>query len=253
MENAYEVPVSLTTIGTIFIASGAAAALWIAGDIAWRRGWKSMMWIMIPVYVINATYLWPITVWVYINYGRPPKRVKKHSVETKDAHHPPHGRGGGEADEGHGDAEGGECGGHHFHEGGSQRPMFATITVAVCHCGAGCVLGDVVGEWLHGADFGFAIGFGLLFQYFSIAPMSGQYGMTTLYRALKADFLSLIFFEIGLFGWMAAFQVGIFEWRLEMNNVLYWWMMQIGMFFGHWTAVPVNWWLITKGIKEPCA
>jgi hypothetical protein len=26
--------------------------------------------------------------------------------------------------------------------------MFATITVAVCHCGAGCVLGDIVGEWL---------------------------------------------------------------------------------------------------------
>jgi len=26
--------------------------------------------------------------------------------------------------------------------------VFATITVAVCHCSAGCVLGDIVGEWL---------------------------------------------------------------------------------------------------------
>lgn len=26
--------------------------------------------------------------------------------------------------------------------------MFATVTVAVCHCGAGCLLGDIVGEWL---------------------------------------------------------------------------------------------------------
>lgn len=26
--------------------------------------------------------------------------------------------------------------------------MFATITIAVCHCGAGCLLGDIVGEWL---------------------------------------------------------------------------------------------------------
>ena len=38
-------------------------------------------------------------------------------------------------------------------EGGHQHssnesPIFATITVAVCHCGAGCVLGDIVGEWL---------------------------------------------------------------------------------------------------------
>jgi hypothetical protein len=29
-----------------------------------------------------------------------------------------------------------------------ERPMFATITIAACHCGAGCLLGDIVGEWL---------------------------------------------------------------------------------------------------------
>jgi hypothetical protein len=29
-----------------------------------------------------------------------------------------------------------------------ERPMFATITIAVCHCGAGCLLGDIIGEWL---------------------------------------------------------------------------------------------------------
>lgn len=41
---------------------------------------------------------------------------------------------------------------HHCHHGNShnesERHMFATITVAVCHCGAGCVLGDIIGEWL---------------------------------------------------------------------------------------------------------
>ena len=26
--------------------------------------------------------------------------------------------------------------------------MFATVTVGVCHCGAGCVLGDIIGEWI---------------------------------------------------------------------------------------------------------
>lgn len=31
--------------------------------------------------------------------------------------------------------------------------MFATVTVAVCHCGAGCLLGDIVEEWLvYGTD-----------------------------------------------------------------------------------------------------
>lgn len=50
-------------------------------------------------------------------------------------------------------AEGSENGGNHCHAHLSQRLMFATITVAVCHCGAGCLLGDIVGEWLvYGTD-----------------------------------------------------------------------------------------------------
>jgi len=147
--------------------------------------------------------------------------------------------------------------------------MFATITIAVCHCGAGCLLGDLIGEWIVFAtnatingkglwvewllDYGFALLLGIFFQYFSIAPMTGQYGPLTIIRAAKADFLSLTFFEIGLFGWMAIFQAGIWHWNIPMNTVTYWWMMQVGMFLGHWTAFPINWWLITKGIKEPCA
>jgi hypothetical protein len=57
--------------------------------------------------------------------------------------------------------------------------------------------------------------------------MAGEYGLKTLYRAAKADFLSLTFFEIGLFGWMAIFQIAIFNWKIEMNTVTYWWMMQV--------------------------
>ena len=57
--------------------------------------------------------------------------------------------------------------------------------------------------------------------------MANEYGPTVIYRALKADILSLVFFEIGLFGWMAIFQIAIFNWKLEMNTVTYWWMMQV--------------------------
>jgi hypothetical protein len=157
----------------------------------------------------------------------------------------------------------------HMHGDLSSRPIWATVLIGVSHCGAGCVLGDLVGEWLvfgtdatiNGADvwpcllvdYGFALLFGIFFQYFSIAPMSGQYGPMTVWRAAKADFLSLTFFEIGLFGWMVAYQVGIWDYRLEMTTWTYWWMMQVGMVLGFVTAVPINWWLITRGIKEPCA
>ena len=144
------------------------------------------------------------------------------------------------------------------------RPMFATVTVAVCHCGAGCLLGDIVGEWFvywtnahisgrmmwtefligiflylvfylltfdSGADYAFALLFGIVFQYSSIAPMSGEYGPKPICRAAKADLLSLTFFEIGLFGWMIIFQVAIFDWKLHTNNVVYWWMMQVRLPF----------------------
>ncbi|TKA59244.1 hypothetical protein B0A55_12476 [Friedmanniomyces simplex] len=274
------------------------------------------MAIMIPVYVVNALYLWPITLWTYLNYGRPPKAKRDTNMPSHCAHHPPHAGGDGETENAHSTVGGGSSdsgtqhdghhsnrtqngaishdtmdgdgdhgrqastkddgdAGHdmnthaHHHHGGSERPMFATVTIAVCHCGAGCVIGDIIGEWLvYGAgatisgralwpayliDFAFAIALGIFFQYFSIAPMAGEYGPKTLWRAAKADFLSLLFFEIGLFGWMAIFQIAIFHWKLEVDSVTYWWMMQIGMFCGHWTGVPINWWLIKTGVKEPCA
>lgn len=83
--------------------------------------------------------------------------------------------------------------------------------------------------------------------------MSDNYGWRTVSRALKADPLSLISFEVRLFGWMTASQIGISNDQLEMHMVTYWWMMQIEMFIGNWAALPVNWWLIKAGTKELCA
>lgn len=255
-----------------------------------------------PVYVINALYLWPITLWTYLNYGRPPKAKEGQNAPSHCMTHSPNAQRDGESvkeqfdtqgmadldiaqpsnaayQQGHSPAphhpeaaasySGGDD--HHHNHGGGDRPMFATITVAVCHCGAGCVLGDIIGEWIvYGAnvtirgrslwaeyligtqslgctidheiltrpvlDFLFAIVIGIFFQYFSIAPMSGEYGLKSFYRAAKADFLSLLFFEIGLFGWMAIFQVAIFQWKLEMTTVTYWWMMQVSHFEADTTA-----------------
>ena len=124
--------------------------------------------------------------------------------------------------------------GHMMHDMMGDRPMWAVVFIGVSHCGAGCVLGDIVGEWLvYGTgvminghdiwpalliDYGFALLFGIVFQYFSIAPMSGEYGLKTIVRAVKADILSLTAFEVGLFGWMIAYQVGIWGYKLEMNT-----------------------------------
>ena len=55
-------------------------------------------------------------------------------------------------------------------------------------------------------------------------------------------------------GWRRIrYQIAVSDWELGMDNVVYRWMMQIGLFLAHWTAVPVNWWLVKTGLKEPCA
>ena len=156
-----------------------------------------------------------------------------------------------------------------MHAHSLNRPTWATVMIDVFHCGFGCVLDDVVGEWLvygtgasiNGSglwvcllvDYAFALLFGDFFQYFSIAPMSSDYSPRSLMRAIKADFLSLTAFEIGLFGLMVVFQVGIWDYQIMTNTWLYRWMMQMGMGIGSMRAFPVNWWLITRKIKEPCA
>ena len=116
----------------------------------------------IPVYIINALYLWPITVWTYVKYGRPdmPKRENEIAVdETDPLLHSHHRMGHGEGNTPHqvnghhnrGVEQGPEAHGNHHHHHDSMsanRPIFASITIATCHCGAGCVLGDIIGEWL---------------------------------------------------------------------------------------------------------
>jgi len=72
-EPPYREPHALIIISSISIGVAAIFAGWIALDIILRRGWKSMMLVMIPVYIINALYLWPITLWTYLKYGRPSK------------------------------------------------------------------------------------------------------------------------------------------------------------------------------------
>jgi hypothetical protein len=136
--------------------------------------------------------------------------------------------------------------------------------ISATHCGAGCALGDVIGEWAifaggvtiagislwpeYIADFALAYVFGILFQYWAIKPMSQLSRREALAHAIQADTLTVITFEIGLFGWMALFQVVLFP-HLRPDHAAYWLMMQLGMALGLVTSYPVNVWLVRHGIK----
>src|SRR6266516_3802202 len=85
---------------------------------------------------------------------------------------------------------------------------------------------------------------------FVIAPLRGQVGrLAPLGDAIKSDTLSVLSFEVGLFGWMALAQYVI--WKAPIDRSSHWFLMQIGMMLGFLTSWPVNRWLLTKGVKEP--
>lgn len=151
-------------------------------------------------------------------------------------------------------------------QGGAGQPFWQIVFKGVTHCGGGCTLGDIIGEWgifisaatLAGiaiwpeyiADYILAYALGIVFQYFAIAPMRGLGLKEGLVAAIKADTLSLTAFEIGLFGWMALYSFVFFAHHLHPDSPVYWFMMQIGMVVGFATSYPMNWWLIRKGLKE---
>ncbi|HEX4534765.1 MAG TPA: DUF4396 domain-containing protein [Rhizomicrobium sp.] len=157
-----------------------------------------------------------------------------------------------------------------------RKPTAVSVAEAAFHCGSGCTLGDIIAEtlaytfpavavwfgWqsLFGEkmfavwvlDFIFAFVLGIAFQYFTIKPMRGLRPREALIEALKADTLSLIAWQVGMYGLMAIAQFGIFRGApLSAATPEFWFMMQIAMIAGFATAYPVNWWLVKIGIKEP--
>ena len=152
---------------------------------------------------------------------------------------------------------------------GRSRPRWVTIAIEVGHCGSGCALGDLVAEFVVFAlaltaagltlgaeyigDYVLALIFGIIFQYFAIAPMRGLGVKDGLIAATKADFISLTAFEIGLFGWMAIMTFVLFPAPHDLmpNSAAFWLLMQVGMIIGYFTSWPANVWLIKRGIKVP--
>jgi len=143
------------------------------------------------------------------------------------------------------------------------------MATEVSHCGSGCVLGDVISEFVIFAlaltiagtalwaeyigDYILALVLGIMFQYFAIAPMRGLGVSDGLRAAAKADVISLTAFEIGLFGWMAVMTFVLFPapHHLMPSVAAFWLLMQVGMIIGFATSWPANVWLVRRGIKVP--
>ena len=208
------------------------------------------MWIMNLVWPLTALFGSVIALWAYLRYGRLATREVVHSAMQRGDDPPSK----------------------------WLTPFPVIVGKGSAHCGSGCCLGDICAEWLVFAvpgiavafgwksifpekmfavwivDYLFAFGFGILFQYFTIKPMRNLSVGQGIVQAFKADTLSLTAWQVGMYGFMAIANFYIFRSmlgiRLEVNSVEFWFMMQIAMIAGFITSYPVNWWLISVGIKE---
>jgi hypothetical protein len=151
--------------------------------------------------------------------------------------------------------------------GQQAEPTLIDAAVSATHCGAGCVLGDIVSEFavfasgavIFGSalwasfvwDFVAAWSLGIAFQYFTIVPMRKLSPSEGLMAAVKADTLSIIAFQMGMYGWMLLVHFRMFpQSHLRPDEGVYWLMMQVAMICGFLTSIPMNWWLLKIGWKE---
>jgi hypothetical protein len=104
------------------------------------------------------------------------------------------------------------------------------------------------GSWTIGCVV--ALLFGIAFRYITIAPMRNPSLGAGLVAAIKADFLSLTTWQVGMYGWMAPMRFDVFGKEVPKTDPVFWFLLQIAMAAGFLTAYPVNWWLMKSGLKE---
>jgi hypothetical protein len=263
----------LTVVAWFYLGVCLCCAGIIACDIAFNRR-RQPMSVMNFVFPITALYFGPLALALYWRWGRaartmPPMSMSPAAMPVTAAVSAGNGRQ--MRQHAHHDIAGatGTGDGEPAQPGERARPWWVTIAIEVSHCGSGCTLGDVISEFVifglgltiagatlgaeYVGDYILALAFGIIFQYFAIAPMRGLGLKDGLIAAAKADFVSLTAFEIGLFGWMAVMALVLFpaSHHLMPSSAAYWLLMQVGMIIGYCTSWPANVWLVKRGIKVP--
>lgn len=237
----------LHLLSIVALTIGIICALVAAADVIRH---PQHMWIMDVVWPTTALFGGPLTLWIYFRYGRLATAAKMQAAMKRNQDPPSK----------------------------IQTPFPIMVAKGASHCGSGCMIGDIVAEWLAFLvpaiavwlgwttifadkmfavwvlDFIFAFLLGIAFQYFTIKPMRDLTPMQGLIAAVKADALSLMSWQIGMYGFMAFAQLYLLEHllghRAEVDTPEFWFMMQLAMIAGFITAYPVNWWLVSSGIKE---
>ena len=227
----------LNLLAVFLVCSGIGIAVHIAIDLTHR---PQSMKIMNAVWILTALWGSYLALWAYNKFGK--------SVPMKMGE-----------DEMKMDMSMGNM--------PMEYPYWQSVALSALHCGAGCTLADIIGEWVTNYipvtvagsqlignwvfDFILALIIGVYFQFYAIREMERISVGNALSRAFKADFFSLLSWQIGMYGWMAIVYFILFvNEPLPKDTWMFWFMMQLAMLVGFFCAYPMNALLIKLGVKK---
>lgn len=253
----------LNFLAVFLVCSGIGIAVHIAIDLTRR---PQSMKIMNAVWILTALWGSYLALWAYNKFGKsaPTEEMKMdNDMSGMDMKMSMSGM----ADMQMDDMKGMDMGNMKGMDMGMGHPHWQSVALSALHCGAGCTLADIIGEWFTNyfpvtvagsqlvgnwvLDFILALIIGVYFQFYAIREMEKISTGNALTRAFKADFFSLLSWQIGMYGWMAIVYFVLFvNDPLPKDTWLFWFMMQIAMLFGFLCAYPMNALLIKLGVKK---
>ena len=217
----------LNLLAVFLVCSGIGIAVHIAIDLTHR---PQSMKIMNVVWILTALWGSYLALWAYNKFGQgaPMKmgggEMKMDMSGMKDMN----------MDMSMGDMS-------------MKRPHWQSVALSALHCGAGCTLADIIGEWFTNYIPVTVAGSQLIGNWVLDFILAGK----ALSRAFKADFFSLLSWQIGMYGWMAIVYFVLFvNEPLPKDTWIFWFMMQLAMLFGFFCAYPMNALLIKLGVKK---
>lgn len=251
---------TFTIISALFVIAGLLSALYILFDL---RQHPQSMPIMRSVWVLTGLWAGLLGVWFYHKLGRAKPAVSDGMGAMKGMKHDTNDAGMKTAS-----TKDSMTGTNEMHRMrmSPERPGWRPVVRSTLHCGAGCTLADLIGEWflyfvpiavggsfLLGSwtvDYLLALVLGIYFQFAAIRSMRRISKSKAFEQAMKADFLSLTAWQVGMYGWMALAIAFWPKMMVERTTWSFWFCMQIGMLCGFVCSYPVNILLIRKGIKS---
>lgn len=142
------------------------------------------------------------------------------------------------------------------------RPMWKQSLGSTLHCVAGDATGVIIAAVITGllglpmwldmtCEYlaGFVMGL-FIFQALFMRDMFGGSYRTALTRSFMPEFLSMNTMMAGMFPVMVRLMMGRDMRAMDPRELLFWGVMAVSITVGFFTAYPMNWWLVSRGLKH---